>query len=131
MTGSLSQIDPTPLHESWPTKSVVRGRSFRFYSSSKLQNIPELQIWYRQSRAARGVPRRATRGPDGPGRHMLAPAGAGRYNVGTYGPDRGPTVGTQSVHRSTDSNNWLPPSESFRLSGRFWSRLLQRQSVGA
>jgi hypothetical protein len=44
-----------------------------------LRNIPELQIWYRQSRAARRVPRRATSGPDSPGRHLSVPVGAGRH----------------------------------------------------
>jgi hypothetical protein len=47
--------------------------SFQWKGRKFLRNIPELQIWYRQSRAARGVPRRATSGSDGPGRHMSAP----------------------------------------------------------
>jgi hypothetical protein len=52
----------------------------------RLRNIPELQIWYRQSRAARGVPRRPIFGPDSPGRYMSAPVGAGRHLLAPTAP---------------------------------------------
>jgi hypothetical protein len=67
----------------------VAGSVWRYV---RLRNIPRLQIWYRQSRATREVPRRATPGPDSPDRHMSAPSSAGRHLLA---PTSVPIVGTR------------------------------------
>jgi hypothetical protein len=71
--------------------ALSRGQEAEPVGMRGLRNILEQQIWYRQSRAARGVPRRAIPGPDSPGQHIV---GTNKYRsalVGTYSPDREPT----------------------------------------
>jgi hypothetical protein len=90
-----------------------------------LRNIPELQIWYRQSRAARGVPRRATCGPDNTGRHMLAPSCAGRH---LSAPTSVPSVPTENRHSVASRHARLPTSVLDRQCRRWQSRLPSRRS---
>jgi hypothetical protein len=60
-------------HPVWSPAVVEAAMNLTAGGGQGLRNIPELQIWYRQSRAAQGVPRRAIFGPDSPGQHLSAP----------------------------------------------------------